>query len=67
MREILILFLLSGVSLSARTYKTSFPLTENPISENGNWVNGQAQGLSGRKEQSMDQEWKMQLVSEPTK
>src|SRR5215469_10386519 len=45
MRGILILLLLSGVSLSVRTYKTSFPLTENPISENGNWVNGQAQGL----------------------
>jgi hypothetical protein len=45
MRNILILFLLSGVNLSARTYETSFPMTENPISENGNWVNGQAEGL----------------------
>lgn len=45
MRSILIFFLSSCVSLSARTYQTSFPLTENPISESGNWVNGQAQGL----------------------
>jgi hypothetical protein len=45
MRNILILFFLSCISLSARTYKTSFPLTENPISENGNWANGQAEGL----------------------
>ena len=29
----------------ARTYTTSFPLTENPISESGNWINGLATGL----------------------
>jgi hypothetical protein len=28
------------------TYSTSFPLMENPISENGNWINGGVQGLS---------------------
>jgi hypothetical protein len=28
-----------------RTYSTSFPATENPISESGNWVNGLAVGL----------------------
>lgn len=28
-----------------RTYSTSFPLTENPISENGNWINGKVVGL----------------------
>lgn len=28
-----------------RTYATKFPLTENPISENGNWINGQTTGL----------------------
>jgi hypothetical protein len=28
-----------------RTYSTSFPLTENPISEHGNWISGQAVGL----------------------
>lgn len=27
------------------TYTTNFPLTENPISENGNWTNGLADGL----------------------
>lgn len=28
-----------------RTYTTRFPLTENPISERGNWINGKAAGL----------------------
>jgi hypothetical protein len=28
------------------TYSTSFPLTENPISENGTWINGGVVGLS---------------------
>jgi hypothetical protein len=28
-----------------RVYATSFPLTENPISENGSWINGQTVGL----------------------
>lgn len=27
------------------TYTTKFPLTENPISEGGNWINGQTAGL----------------------
>ncbi len=31
-----------GVS---KTYTTNFPLTEDPISEDGNWMNGQAIGL----------------------
>jgi hypothetical protein len=44
--KIVLMFLLSScISLTARTYQTSFPLTENPISEGGNWVNGQAQGV----------------------
>src|ERR1700745_3544768 len=43
--RILILFVMTCASLNARSYETSFPLAENPISENGNWVNGQAQGL----------------------
>jgi hypothetical protein len=30
---------------SANTYTTNFPLTENPISENGNWINGGKTGL----------------------
>lgn len=29
----------------AETYTTSFPLSENPIAENGNWLNGHASGL----------------------
>ena len=28
----------------AQTYSTSFPLTENPISERGKWVGGQSAG-----------------------
>ena len=28
-----------------RTYTTKFPLTENPISEQGNWINGKSAGL----------------------
>ncbi len=41
----------SGVSVtvnnttSNRPYGTSFPLTENPISENNNWINGLSTGL----------------------
>jgi len=29
----------------AAAYTTNFPLTENPISEGGNWINGQTVGL----------------------
>lgn len=28
-----------------RTYTTNFPRTENPISESGNWINGQTAGI----------------------
>ena len=35
----------TGTTTSTGSYSTSFPLTENPISENGNWVNGQTAGL----------------------
>jgi hypothetical protein len=30
---------------SVHTYSTNFPLTENPISENGLWVNGKTTGI----------------------
>jgi hypothetical protein len=30
---------------AGRTYTTNFPLSENPISEGGNWISGQAVGL----------------------
>jgi len=33
------------VPCMARTYTTNFPLSENPISEGSNWVNGKANGL----------------------
>jgi chitodextrinase len=40
----------SGVTVtvnnsSGRTYTTNFPLTENPISEGGSWINGETTGL----------------------
>lgn len=40
-----VLLFLTAVSLSASTYSTSFPLTENPISEGGLWINGGTVGL----------------------
>ena len=30
---------------SSRVYSTSFPLAENPLSENGNWIGGKTAGL----------------------
>lgn len=35
----------SASPVTRRTYTTNFPLTENPISERGNWINGQAAGV----------------------
>ena len=34
-----------GGYAKAKTYNTLFPLTENPISEGGNWINGLTTGL----------------------
>jgi len=46
MRKLALSLILFCTSLAwARTYSTSFPLTENPISEGGKWVNGGATGL----------------------
>ena len=42
---VLAVALLSAVASSARSYETTFPLTENPISEGGAWVNGGSVGL----------------------
>jgi len=39
------LALFGGTEAIARTYTTSFPATENPITESGKWLNGQADGL----------------------
>jgi hypothetical protein len=36
---------LAGGEAMARTYTSNFPLTENPISEGGNWINGKTVGL----------------------
>jgi hypothetical protein len=35
---------LNTPSTTPKTYTTTFPLTENPISEGGNWVGGQSAG-----------------------
>lgn len=43
---LLALIALSALSVSATTYTTSFPNTENPISEGGNWQGGSAAGGS---------------------
>src|SRR5439155_17446512 len=42
-----IAFFLLTVPLFARTYSTTFPATENPISEGGNWTSGSAAGTCG--------------------
>ncbi len=39
------LLVATGMNVGARTYSTSFPLTENPISEGGQWINGATTGL----------------------
>jgi hypothetical protein len=35
----------AGSGSSGRTYTTDFPLTEDPISQGGNWINGGTTGL----------------------
>lgn len=35
----------AAASSTTWKYSTNFPLTENPISESGNWINGQAAGI----------------------
>src|SRR5579859_5835133 len=41
----LLLLLLCPLALAAQSYQTTFPATENPISQSGNWVSGKAVGL----------------------
>ena len=36
---------LSGSEAIATTYTTTFPLTENPISQSGHWINGGTVGF----------------------
>jgi glycine cleavage system regulatory protein len=54
-----------GASSGPRTYSTNFPLTENPISEGGNWIGGQSAGgnLWGNVETTAGQAFG---VTEPT-
>src|SRR5207247_10420262 len=35
----------AGAEAIAATYTTNFPLTENPISEGGHWINGLTNGI----------------------
>jgi len=42
---VMMLFFLMGNTEADRTYHSNFPNTENPISENGNWINGGTTGL----------------------
>jgi hypothetical protein len=44
MRLVAAVFLLS-LPLFGRTYATTFEATENPISENGAWINGATTGI----------------------
>lgn len=41
----LIILPLLAMALAGKWRTTNFPLTENPISEGGNWINGKAFGL----------------------
>jgi len=40
-----LIFLCFATPAAATTYTTHFPLTENPISEHGHWINGRTTGL----------------------
>jgi hypothetical protein len=44
-RGVNILPVASAAAAMPRTYTTNFPHTEDPISEGGNWINGQTDGL----------------------
>jgi len=44
MKHLVVILLLSAVAV-AQTYTTNFPLTENPISEGGKWINAGVVGL----------------------
>jgi hypothetical protein len=44
-RKLALLFLLTATLARAQSYTTTFPATENPISQGGNWINGLATGL----------------------
>ncbi len=41
------LFIMNASATWARNYTTTFPLTENPLSENGNWINAFPMRTSG--------------------
>ena len=44
MKYLVVILLLAAVAVAQR-YTTNFPLTENPISEGGEWINGGVVGL----------------------
>lgn len=43
-RSAILMGLFCAGTVQATSYSTNFPLTENPISENGNWASGQSAG-----------------------
>ena len=43
--HLLLLFLPLSVYSWATMYQTNFPSSENPLSESGNWINGQTSGM----------------------
>lgn len=45
MKLFLLALFVSSTTSFAATYATAFPLTENPISESGQWINGRVVGL----------------------
>jgi hypothetical protein len=45
MKIVLLLLLFAVNAYASGNYSTTFPLTENPISENENWINGKDVGL----------------------
>src|SRR5438477_9868133 len=42
---LLLLLLCSIANANVGTYRTKFPATEDPISQNAKWTNGQEQGI----------------------
>ena len=43
--SLVVVLLLSGADAAAGTYTTTFPATEDPMSESGKWANGATNGL----------------------
>jgi FG-GAP-like repeat len=53
MNKLFFALIVSPTLALANTYTTNFPLNKNPISENGEWINGKAVGLDWSDVQSI--------------